>query len=313
MYSCWLQGRKLMDTFMVFALVLGVSGFGTGQEEFHSGPDFWRSIQSLAQSDTPEQNRELLNYVKSLTPKELMVAARQGCIAGENKPKLTLDWERKAAAESNALLCLEAYFGILCQDEERKQDCEEMATQVMKLLPDRDELICLRRAIVKRISYSENTRFQLAMMHYAARHPREVDGILGPIIKNRHEESDLRREAMSALSRGIHKQARAICRSDPNVRGAIEEKRKHTNKLVRVSELIRAGEVTLTEETLKALEPIAARIFANVKLLGALIADEANEPADLRKQAKRTLEGYLRSPLTQVDDDIEKALGQGNP
>ncbi len=297
-----------MSAFMVVASVLALSGLGTGQDEFRARGDFWSSIHSLAQSDTPEQNRELLNYVRSLTPEELVAAARQGCIAGENKPKLTMDWERKAAAESNALLCLEIYFEVLSQDEERKQDCEEMAETVMELLADRDQLICLRRAIVSRISYSETTAFQLAMMRYAARHPRQVDEVLGAIIENRHEESDLREEAISAVSRGIHKQVRTICRSDPNVREAIEVKRKHTNKLIRVSELIRAGEVTLTDETLKALKPIAARILANLRLLGPILADAENEPPDLRKQARRTLEGYRKSALTGIDDEVEKAL-----
>ena len=276
--------------------------------------DAWERFRSLAAPPLAEQTlelkEELFAYVRSLSPEDVLMAAREGCIAGENKPKLTRDWERKAAAESNALLCLEIYFEVLSQDEERNQDCEEMAKTVMKLLTDRDELICLRRAIVKRISYTENTRFQLAMMHYAARHPREVDATLGILIKDQDEEIDLRKEAVAAVGRGIHMQARTIYHSDPNVRDAIKERHKHSNNLVDVSKLIRSGEVTFTEETLKALEPVEARILANVKLLGAILVDEKNEPGNLRRQARRWLEGYRQLALIGIDDEVEKALQQ---
>ena len=272
----------------------------------------WERFRSLAApplaEQTPELKEELFAYVRSLFPEDVLTAAREGCIAGENKPKLTLDWERKAAAGSNALLCLEIYFGVLFQDEGRKQACEEMAGKVVKLVADRDEIICLRRAVVMRLSYSEKTPFQLALMDYPAAHPRKVDAILGAIIKRQDEEADLRREAISALKRGIHRQVRSICRSDLNVREAIREKRKQTDKVVNVSQLVRSGEVTLTDETVKALEPIGGRIRANVKLLGAILADEENAPEDLRKEARDTLEGYRKSALAGIDDEVEKAL-----
>ena len=63
-------------------------------------------------------------------------------------------------------------------------------------------------------------------------------------------------------------------------------------------ELVRSGEVTLTEETMNALALVEGRTVAYVKLLSAILADKRNEPVDLWMQAKRTLEGYRsrRSP-----------------
>ena len=58
---------------------------------------------------------------------------------------------------------------------------------------------------------------------------------------------------------------------------------------------------------MKALKPVVEGVRANVKLLAGIFADE-NEPAHLGKQAKSTLESYRRSTLTQVDDEIDKAL-----
>ena len=108
----------------------------------------------------------------------------------------------------------------------------------------------------------------------------------------------------------LGRRAGEIIDSDENVRAVLNEKRKHSDHVVFPSELVRSGEAALTEETLKALEPIEARIRAYIKLLGTILADEENEPEDLRKQARRRLEGYRDSALSGIDDEVEKALRQ---
>ena len=267
-------------------------------------PDYWSHIQSLAEPDTPEQNLELIHYVKSLTPDELLTAARQGCVAGRNKPSLTLEWERAAAAQSNALLCFEFYFSALVDDEGGGNLLNVMTPKLINMCGDQGEALCLRCAIVARIASSPNTTFTSKLRAYVDAHLDEVDAILNKILGDPRQNALLRQEAMHALSSLLGRQVGAVCRLDPNVR----EMRKHTNKALNVGELVRSGELALSEDTIKALKPIAARIRANVKLLGAILADKDKEPESLRKHARRKLEAYHRSALTQLDDEIAQAL-----
>ena len=136
----------------------------------------------------------------------------------------------------------------------------------------------------------------------------KVTGLLTGLLKERAEDLLVRNEAMKCLAVRLGRQVRMICRSDPNVREVLKEKRKHTDKVIGVSELVRSGEVTLTEETMKALKPIEARTLAYVRLLGAILGDEHNEPEELRKEARRRLEGYRNSALTGIADEVKKAL-----
>ena len=276
--------------------------------------DAWERFRSLAAPppamQTAELKQELFAYIKSLTSEDLFIVARQGCAAGENNPRLRLDWERKAAAESNALLCLEIYFEMFFQGDKWRQECGELAGKLAKRVADREECSCLRRAILKRISYSDSTRFQVAMMDYAAVHVSEVDRLLATIIKDQGEETELRKEAISAIKRAIHKQVRTICHSDSNVRKAIEENRRHTDAPVNVSELVRSGEAAFTQQTMDALEPVAERMRTNVKLLSEIVA-QRDRSEKLRDEARRALESYRRLAVTQLDQEIDKALQQG--
>lgn len=291
-----------MATFSRIVWVLALTVLAQVQGSARQDVNLWNMIESLVEQGTPHGNPQLVEYLQSLTAEEMLTAARQGCDAGVNKPKLTLEWERAAAAGSNALLCLEYYF-------DKSDTIDADAIRLLDIARDTQESPWLRRAIIVRMAGgSEGSRFANKFHPYVAAHVPEVDAILSKIIAGKRENALLRREAMDALGSVLRNQVRVVWNSDPDVRQAIMEKRKHTNKVVRVSELIRSGEVTLTENTIKTLKPIEERLRAYVKLLGAILADTDNEPEDLRKHATRKLETYLSSALTGIDDDVEKAL-----
>jgi hypothetical protein len=143
---------------------------------------------------------------------------------------------------------------------------------------------------------------------YVSNNEPQVTEVLTIIVKGRDNEALLRREAMQCLGVRLGRQVSEIIRSDPNMRETLEQKRKHTNKVIRTTELVRSGEVRLAASTLKALEPLEVRTIAYVKLLGGILVDEENEPEELRKEARRRLEGYRQSALTGLDQEVEKAL-----
>ena len=68
----------------------------------------------------------------------------------------------------------------------------------------------------------------------------------------------------------------------------------------------------MTQETVQALKPLEEQTISFVKLLGAILADEENETAEFRNQVRRRLEGYRKSALTGIDEEVEKALGQAD-
>jgi predicted transcriptional regulator len=135
--------------------------------------------------------------------------------------------------------------------------------------------------------------------------------MLNRIVKDRTESAVFRGDAIDALAWALGEELSAICKSDANVREAIREEEKQTDNVVNVSQLVRSGEVNLTDDTIKAWKPTEARIRAYIELLGTILADEENEPEELRKEARRRLEGYRKSALTGIDDDVDEALRQG--
>lgn len=304
-----------MNTLVTLSWVLMIPGWADMQG--HPPTDnleHWNRFRLLAapSEDTRELHQKLVNYVKSLTPEELLTTAREGCVAGTNKPGLRLDWERQAAAESNALLCLEIYYDINGPGEDGRRRLNTLTDALIAIAGDKEESVCLRRAIMVRMFDTPKSWFQHMLHTYVDAHRLEVRTMLEKTLTDQGENVALRKQAAENLTRQLAKESSKIINADPNVREALEEKRRHTNHVLCPSELVRSGEVTLTEETMKALAPVEARTIAYVKLLGAIVADERNEPEDLRKNAKRRLEGYRKSALTGIDVEVEKALRGGS-
>lgn len=297
----------LIMTLKLLWLMPTVLAQGAPNESLEAWQHFRALAAPLPGSRTPEVEQQLRDYLMSISLEDLLTTARQGCVAGANKPKLTLDWERDAAAQSNALLCLESYFEIRFRGDSWRKDCQEIAGRLMEVAADSRELSCLRRAILARLSYSENTRFQVALVDYPAAHASEVDRFLGMIIDDHLEEADMRKEAISAMRRDIHRQLRRTYESDRSLQEAVRQARKQTNARVNAGELLRSGNATLTDDTRKALEPIVERMRRNIVSLTRILAD-GNAPSTLRQAAMRTLKSYRQSAITELDEQIDAVL-----
>ena len=287
-------------------LIIGSTQFSGDPQD---GAAICRKIQSFVHESHTRKDPRVVEYLKSLTPQEALAGARYACAETWNNPEFQeLPAEnRSIGAGKAALLCLSYFF----------HNCESIETggeMLLKVAADKREHPSLRRGIVAAMTGGTSRRYPAFIGRlgvYAEAHEKEVNALLTKIAMDKQEDVFLRSEAVRSFAVRLREKGLSICISDPNVQEAIEERRKQTDNVTNVSELIRSGEATLTDGTAKALQPIVERMRTNVKLLAGILAEE-NEPGDLRKQAKRTLEAYRRSPLMQVDDEIDKALGQGD-
>lgn len=260
-------------------------------------PDLWQRIRLLREPDTPEQNLKLENYLKSLTAEEMLLAARQACEEVANRPKEITVIPVAAAGELHVGLCLRYYFDKIALDPG--------AHELLAVVRNKDDCAVLRAGIIRRMGDSPETRSEEMLQRYMEVHRPELDAILTRILGDRNDDPIVRAEVIDTLTWLLTEQTRKITLADAN-RHAIWEQ---THEVVPVGELMRSGELTLTEETLKALEPVEAQGRTYVKLFAAILADEKNEPQGLRERARRTLEReYKRLPFPELDEEIDKAL-----
>lgn len=273
---------------IVLRLCVAILSAGVGQSVEKGNAEaleHWDRIKSLHEKGDPgSENPDLEQYLKSLTPEEMIIAARQAC---------------EKHAPYGIVLCLKHYI-------ENSGDSEEGIRKVLGIVADPGEHRDLRRALIQQMSCSRFNGFVDELQTYADGHVSEVYGILSTILQDRREDLLLRDAAMSTVAEGLREQMIKGCAADPNVRRVKER----THKIVPVGEMVRAGELTLSADTWRELKPIEERILANAKALEAIVVDEENEPDTLRARAKFMLESYERLPLTQQGrNEVEKARG----
>ena len=256
-------------------------------------------IKLLAAKGTAHGNPELAEYLKSLSGDEMLAAARQVCQEAEEYGREHHDMPGWAAAETGTMLCLYYYFD--------KVDRDEGGTALLKVVRDRSESALLRRALISRMWNAVDEAFDVEFQAHVKSNHANVTKLLTRILKDKGEPWLVREESMDYLAHQITTEVGKIIRSDPNAHAVWEQ----THTFAFVGELVRSGELTLIEETMKALKPLETRTFAYVQVLGAILADTKNEPEELRKHVRRKLEVYRRSVLTGIDEEVEEALRQG--
>ena len=264
----------------------------------------WARIRSFMEQDTGDPSPEFSEYLNSLTAEQMLLAARQACAEVARRSDEMRDMSPAQVAEIYVVTCLHRYFD--------KCGVDEGAKRLLAVVDDAAESPFLRLAIISWMWEEPKTRLQESFQGYVSANPREACAMLEETLVDQHEDTLVRGEAMEALARKLSDDADRTIRSDPNIRAAIKERRKHTDEVVRVADLVRSGEVALTQDTRSALKPVETRTIAYVKHLGAILADQDKELEGLRKQTRRRLESYRRSVLTGLDDEIEKALHHTN-
>lgn len=282
---------------LTWLLVLLTSEPRAGAEVARAEP--WGRVLSLMEQGTPDGNAERVGFLKSLGRDEMLLCARQACaevtsLAGEMRDMPPAD-----VAEIYVLTCLHYYF--------EKVDRDEGANILLGIVSDRAESGFLRRALISRM-WNRDEPFDGEFQAYLKTEEPRLTGLLTGIVNDRKEQLFIRMAAMDCLGVRLGRQVNRIIRSDPHVRDVVKEKRKHSDHVVSTNVLVRSGEVSLAEETVRALKPIEARMRAYIEVLGAILGDEANEPEDLRKHARHRLEGCRRSAITALDNEVDRTL-----
>ena len=263
----------------------------TGRED----PGLFSRIRLLLKDNSAQENAQLEEFLKSLTPAQMLSAARQACAEAESAEGEFSDAMRAGSATMSVGLCLHFYLDGF-------DDPAEGVKTVLGVVADAEEPWLLRQAIVDLLQSGPDDEFTDGLETYANAHVPEIDKLLSGILQDRQENAMLRAQAMDALLSvaGIS----AVCAKDANVIAM----RERTHRVLSPGELVRSGELTLTDQTLSDLKPIEERIRANVKLLERILADPENEPELVRQAARRVLKAYRRSVLISLDDEIDKAL-----
>ena len=262
--------------------------------------DYWDRIRSLAKQGTPQGNPELVDYLRSLRPEEMLTCARQACAAAA--AHFTSDTERKMASAANVGLCLPYYL-------EKFDDSNEGAARLLEVIGNPKESPWLRRALIDGLRGSATPPFARTFQSYAAAHYADVAPVLTEILRDQREHAFVRDAAIAAVASLLDGQFRAICSRDPNVRALKEESRK----IVPVGKLVRSGQLTLSEQTWEALKPLEGQVLRSAQSLGRILADEAYEPEMVRGRAEAMLKVYDRLPLTEKSyGELDKILRQAD-
>lgn len=292
-----------MRVFLILACVATLASPLPSQEVPTRRAPMWPKIQALVEEGTPYGNAKLLEYLQSLTREELLGTVREACAAGLNRLGLTLEWERAAAAESNALLCLEGYYyGESNNGEGRTERLTVATDRLAGIAADNRETVCFRSIVIASVGYTRGSRFRETLMTHSDAHFARWETVLNEISRNREEDPRLRKEAVSAIGRMTGERIRAIYRLDPNVR----EMRKHTDQVLNVGVLVRSGELILAPETVRALEPYGRRIKAHVRILEGILAEGKDGLETLQAHAQRLLESHQRSSFVRLDTDRDE-------
>ena len=247
---------------------------------------YWDEIKVLHEKGDPgSENPNLEQYLKSLSPEQMITAARQAC-------------ERQALY--GIVLCFKHYV-------DKSDNVEQAMARLLEIVSDARQHRDLRRTLLQMLAATRFNQFVDELQTHVQKHRGEVEHILRNILEDQEDHVAVRAEASARLAGLLAEEVRNVTRADANVRAMGQR----TQKKVPIRELLDSGELRFTEDTLEALESTKARTVAYVKLLGAILADEQHEPKELRMHAERRLKLY-RESLLGIGDDVEKALGQAN-
>jgi len=254
----------------------------------------WASILEFMKNDDGQANAALTEHLKSLSGPEMLLAARQACGSVAPPSREMRDMPPEAVAEFYVMTCLKYYFD--------KTGRDEGGAILLRIIADPEEPPLLRRTLISRM-HERDVPFDGEFQDYVAANEKEASDLLMTLVKERAEDPSVRKQAMRCLASRLAREVRRIIRSDPNAQAALER----THSFSEVAEMIRSGELTLTDETQKAMEPLQTRTRTFVQALGAILAD-AREGEEIRADVRRRVEGYQTSSVAGIPAEAKKAL-----
>jgi len=255
--------RSLISVFLVVPLFV------------HAESNYWSHIQELSKRSTPQGNPQLETYLKSLTPSEMLQAARQYSQYAE-KQFSEENWEQALVDVDLAL----AFYGT-----EQGGLADDRLDGLLKCLTDENESRFLRESLARLLR-------QRYWKHMTDTQRKKCKDIFFTVLVDKKAHGPLRALTCRELSLAIAENHRDIILSDKNVRALRNDKDKWWN----LDDLVRKGEVRLDPETRKALKTLQGEIEKITPTLTALSQDAAESP-EVKDRAKAALKTFAELPV----------------
>ncbi|HMO51627.1 MAG TPA: hypothetical protein PKE26_10435 [Kiritimatiellia bacterium] len=238
--------------------------------------DHWNHIQRLVKEyDTPQGNPQLETYLKSLTPDQMLQAAREYSQYAANKFP-TDNWAEAVMDVGLTLTFYGTDQGGLANDRLRV---------LLKCIADKNENDFFREALVRLV----RQRYWEQMTDDQRRQSRQT---FLEVLSDKNAPGRLRVLSCRELTQALAENHRRVIVSDKNIRPLRSDRQKWQN----VNGLVRDGEIRLEPETRNALKAINEEIAAITPALARLSQDDAETP-EVKEQAQSALKAFADLPV----------------
>ena len=240
-----------------------------------AGTNYWGHIQALGKFNTPKGNPQMESYLRSLSPEEMLQAAREYSEYAQS----TFPEERWAEA-SGTLLVILALYG----PEEGAFPADRLAALLAGVTDNREGRF-FRESMVRLLR-------QTYWRQLTTEQRRESRGRFLAVVTNKKSPAQLRALACRELELAVAEDYRQVIHADRNVRPLRTDKTKWSN----LNNLIRSGEVRLDAETRKSLKSVRDEI-ANITPTLATLSQDAAESPEVKDRAQTALKTFADLPV----------------
>lgn len=241
----------------------------------HAESNYWDHIQELSKQSTPQGNPQLEAYLKSLTPSEMLQAARQYSQYAEKKFS-EANWEQALVDVDLAL----AFYGTA-----QGGLADERLNELLKCVAGENEGRFFRESLVRLL----RQRYWRRLTHDQRMQCRQK---FFAVLSDKKEPARLRALSCRELSLAIAENHRDIITADKNVKPLRNDKQKWWN----LDDLVRKGEVRLDPDTRKSLKSLRDEIANVTPTLTALSQDAAESP-EVKDRVQAALKTFADLPV----------------
>lgn len=236
----------------------------------------WNHIQRLVKEhDSPQGNPQLETYLKSLTPDQMIQAAREYSQYAANKFPAD-NWAEAVMDVGLALTFYGTDQGGLTNDR---------LCVLLQCIADKNENDFFREALVRLV----RQRYWEQMTDDQRRRSRLS---FLEVLSDKNAPGRLRVLSCRELTQALAERHRRIIISDRNIRPLRSDRSKWQN----VNGLVRNGEIRLEPETRSALKTLRAEI-ADITPALTKLSQSADEPPEVKDCARSALKTLADLPV----------------
>ena len=137
-------------------------------------PEPWNGILSLMEESTAQGSPRLIEHLESLTPEQMLLAARQACEEVERRAAEMRDMPPSEVAKLYVMTCLFYYL--------EGADNDQRAKKLLAIAGDPKESALLRGAILARLGDTPETLCERTLQIYVQGHRSAVDAMIVAIM-----------------------------------------------------------------------------------------------------------------------------------